>query len=76
MLCDAAAATGTENKDTSREEDALLKVEANSLAACANIACRRGRGRAERDTESGLWRSCDALDYARTMRFEANHQLA
>ena len=46
LLCEAAAATGTENKDTSREEDARLMVEANSLAACADLACRRGRGRA------------------------------
>lgn len=33
-LCEAAAATGTENRDTNRG-DALLKAEANTLAACA-----------------------------------------
>jgi len=38
-LCDAAAAMGTENKDRNREEDALLNVEANTLAACAGLAC-------------------------------------
>lgn len=32
-LCDAAAATGKENKDKARDEDALLKAAANSLAA-------------------------------------------
>ena len=43
-LCDAAAAMGTENKDRNRG-DALLKVEANTLAACADLACRFDRGR-------------------------------
>jgi hypothetical protein len=33
-LCEAAAAMGTENKDRNRG-DARLKVEANTLAACA-----------------------------------------
>lgn len=36
-LCEAAAAIGTENKDRKRG-DAFLKVEANTLAACAGIA--------------------------------------
>jgi len=44
-LCEAAAAIGTENKDRNRG-DALLKVDANSLAACAGLACRSDRGRA------------------------------
>lgn len=39
-LWDAAAAMGTENKDRTRDEDARLKVEANTLAACAGLACR------------------------------------
>jgi hypothetical protein len=46
-LCEAAAAMGTENKDRNRG-DALLKVEANTLAAFAGLACRtclRARGR-------------------------------
>lgn len=34
-LCDAAAATGTENKDSDRGEVALRKIDANTLAACA-----------------------------------------
>jgi len=40
-LCDVAAAMGRENRDRNRG-DALLKVEANSLAASAGIACRSG----------------------------------
>jgi hypothetical protein len=38
-LWDAAAATGTENKDMDLG-DALLKIEANTLAACAGLACK------------------------------------
>jgi len=34
-LWDAAAATGTENKDKVRGEGALRKIDANTLAACA-----------------------------------------
>lgn len=34
-LWDAAAATGTENKDRVRGEEALRKIDANTLAACA-----------------------------------------
>jgi hypothetical protein len=37
-LCEAAAATGTENKDRKRG-DALLKAEENTLAACVDLAC-------------------------------------
>jgi hypothetical protein len=40
VLCEAAAAIGSENKDNVREEVALRKTEANSLAACAAVACR------------------------------------
>lgn len=36
---------GTENKDAKRGE-ALLKLEANTLAACAGLACKLDRGRA------------------------------
>lgn len=39
LLCEAAAAMGTEKADRARG-DALLKAEANTLAACAEIACR------------------------------------
>jgi hypothetical protein len=39
VLCEAAAATGSENKDTVRGV-ARRKIEANSLAACAAVACR------------------------------------
>jgi hypothetical protein len=39
VLCEAAAATGTENKDSVRGV-ARRKIEANSLAACAAVACR------------------------------------
>lgn len=38
LLCDVAAATGTENKDKTREEVARLKAEANSLAMYAGSA--------------------------------------
>lgn len=41
-LCDAAAAMGTENKDRNRGE-ALLKVEANTLATCEGHAWKCGR---------------------------------
>ena len=34
-LCDAAAAMGTENKESDRGEVALRKIDANTLAACA-----------------------------------------
>jgi hypothetical protein len=37
-LCEAAAAMGTENKDRPRGEDALRKIEANTLAAYARFA--------------------------------------
>lgn len=37
VLCEAAAATGSENKDTVRGV-ARRKIEANSLAACAAVA--------------------------------------
>jgi len=40
-LCEAAAAMGTENKDRKRGE-AFLKVEANTLATCADLAGDRG----------------------------------
>jgi hypothetical protein len=39
VLCEAAAATGSENKDSDRGV-ARRKIEANSLAACAAVACR------------------------------------
>lgn len=39
VLCEAAAATGNENNDSVRGV-ARRKIEANSLAACAAVACR------------------------------------
>lgn len=42
VLCEAAAATGNENKDRDRGV-ARRKIEANSLAACAAVACRMWR---------------------------------
>lgn len=36
-LCEAAAAMGTEKRDRLREEDALRKIEANTLAAYARL---------------------------------------
>jgi len=39
VFCEAAAATGSENKDRDRGV-ARRKIEANSLATCAAVACR------------------------------------
>lgn len=59
-LCDAAAAIGTEKKDTYREEDALRKIEANTLATCVGLACGSGLAAGVRDGDVGSgMRSCD-----------------
>lgn len=50
VLCEAAAATGSENKDSVRGV-ARRKIEANSLAACAG--CRVSV--VEVGRESGMW---------------------
>lgn len=36
---------GTENKDSTRQDGALLKAKANSLATCARLASGAGRWR-------------------------------
>lgn len=47
-LCEAAAATGTENKDMKRG-DALRKAEANTLAACTRVSYVCG-------LQAGVWK--------------------
>jgi hypothetical protein len=56
-LCDAAAAMGTENKDRLRGEEALRKIDANTLAACAKVRVSRARcgsGRVGRVRDGGM----------------------
>lgn len=52
-LLEAAAAMGTDRKETKREEEALLKVEANTLAAGVEDACEVTCGRAGVGVEVG-----------------------